>query len=483
MERRTKLERANIRYYEKEGLITPQRHDNGYRDYSEEDVNTLLKVKLLRRLKLSIEEIRSLQRADEELGAVLERKIQELERKRQEIEAAQRVCERMREDQVRYSELNAAWYLRMLEEEEKKPRVSSTNNGMHPESYVITRDVIREQPHPVKRLLARETDFVLVGLLLDIILYGIFRMHPPMNDMIQNIVNIIVVVLSLAIVYLTEPLMLHKWGCTPGKWLMGIRIHNADGCNLTVVEGRERTREMLWKGLGFQIPIYSWIRLWKTYKQYGVNNEPLDWDFGLEYEFVDQKDYRPWVSLAVWGAAFVITSALALNAQLPHHRGDLTVLEFAENFNDYRSYLYGDYSIQMNADGQLIQSDHTIVYWGDNPVEAKWQYEVEDGVLTGIVLTYEGDHMLFSSDANMMAAASAFVGAQPGVFWKGGLVGILAQIENRAVEDYTAEFAGVIIECDYEYTGYMDNMSSSMLIPQGDGVDSHYTVTFSMRKE
>ena len=88
MERRTKLERANIRYYEKEGLITPQRHDNGYRDYSEEDVNTLLKVKLLRRLKLSIEEIRSLQRADEELGAVLERKIQELERKRQEIEAA-----------------------------------------------------------------------------------------------------------------------------------------------------------------------------------------------------------------------------------------------------------------------------------------------------------------------------------------------------------------------------------------------------------
>ncbi|MFA6783241.1 MAG: MerR family DNA-binding transcriptional regulator, partial [Sedimentibacter sp.] len=30
------MERANIRFYEREGLITPKRLDNGYRDYSED---------------------------------------------------------------------------------------------------------------------------------------------------------------------------------------------------------------------------------------------------------------------------------------------------------------------------------------------------------------------------------------------------------------------------------------------------------------
>lgn len=37
-ERRTGLTRANIRFYEKEGLLTPTRGANGYRDYTEDDV-------------------------------------------------------------------------------------------------------------------------------------------------------------------------------------------------------------------------------------------------------------------------------------------------------------------------------------------------------------------------------------------------------------------------------------------------------------
>ena len=53
-ERRTGLSRANIRFYEKEGLLTPTRGANGYRDYTEDDVQTLRKIMLLRRLRLSV---------------------------------------------------------------------------------------------------------------------------------------------------------------------------------------------------------------------------------------------------------------------------------------------------------------------------------------------------------------------------------------------------------------------------------------------
>ena len=50
VEQRTGLSRANIRYYEQEGLVHPARRKNGYRDYSPDDLETLLRIRLLRRL-------------------------------------------------------------------------------------------------------------------------------------------------------------------------------------------------------------------------------------------------------------------------------------------------------------------------------------------------------------------------------------------------------------------------------------------------
>ena len=41
------IPRATIRYYEKEKLIDPQRTENGYRDYSDEDVELLKKIIIL----------------------------------------------------------------------------------------------------------------------------------------------------------------------------------------------------------------------------------------------------------------------------------------------------------------------------------------------------------------------------------------------------------------------------------------------------
>ena len=48
-------------FYEQEGLLTPERRENNYRDYSEDNVRTLEKIKLLRRLSLDLDAIRRLQ--------------------------------------------------------------------------------------------------------------------------------------------------------------------------------------------------------------------------------------------------------------------------------------------------------------------------------------------------------------------------------------------------------------------------------------
>ena len=60
VEMQTGITKANIRYYESQGLILPNRESNGYRTYDESHVKELLRIKLLRSLGLSIESIKAL---------------------------------------------------------------------------------------------------------------------------------------------------------------------------------------------------------------------------------------------------------------------------------------------------------------------------------------------------------------------------------------------------------------------------------------
>ena len=54
----TGITKQNIRFYEKKGLLSPQRNEeNSYRTYSSEDIETLMQIKLLRKLDVSIENI------------------------------------------------------------------------------------------------------------------------------------------------------------------------------------------------------------------------------------------------------------------------------------------------------------------------------------------------------------------------------------------------------------------------------------------
>lgn len=54
------LNKANIRYYESEGLITPKRTENGYRDYTDNDAELLRKIIIYRKLGISIAEIKAI---------------------------------------------------------------------------------------------------------------------------------------------------------------------------------------------------------------------------------------------------------------------------------------------------------------------------------------------------------------------------------------------------------------------------------------
>ena len=59
--RRSGVSAANMRYYEKEGLLSPGgRADNSYRLYSEADVHRLRFIRLCRAMDMSLAEVRTL---------------------------------------------------------------------------------------------------------------------------------------------------------------------------------------------------------------------------------------------------------------------------------------------------------------------------------------------------------------------------------------------------------------------------------------
>lgn len=77
---KTNLSRKAIEYYEEKGLIHPIKLENGYRDYSDEDVEVLKRISLLRNLGLSISEIALyIDSKEEALASILRRKEHELD--------------------------------------------------------------------------------------------------------------------------------------------------------------------------------------------------------------------------------------------------------------------------------------------------------------------------------------------------------------------------------------------------------------------
>lgn len=113
VEERTGLSRSNIRFYEKEKLIEPLRNEsNGYRDYSENDVENIKKIAYLRTLGISIEDIRSIISEKVTLQEMLEKQKEVLKNQVTDLNKAKLMCEKMLdEESISYEKLQVEQYV------------------------------------------------------------------------------------------------------------------------------------------------------------------------------------------------------------------------------------------------------------------------------------------------------------------------------------------------------------------------------------
>jgi len=410
IEQATGLPRANIRFYEEKKLIDPLRGENGYRIYEPAHVEELKRIQLLRSLDFSIEEIRSLQTGGRTMDSLLEEKEIHWVKEKKAAESAAETCRSMRADGVCYHTLDAEQY------RQKLPPVREMN-------LPFRHDRFHYPFVPARRFFARMLDYELVVLLWTFVLAAVFHVlhlgQSPLLNVLGEVISIPVGIFGgfqgiwhaalyaafnlpmvgfssvpylltlLATVLLTillEPLFLHFFGTTPGKWIMGLKILEKDGRRLSLQVARERTKKMFWQGEGAFLPVLQWVRRWKRFSEC-VDGKMSDWDYECNTDYIlkDENPYRWFVFTAVL-LAVLFSEVLCLDiSTMPPNRGELTVAQFAENYNFVLDYLNYD-GLRMSTDGKWVEkSDGAVVIRvGEETYPEPWFETDERGIVMAV---------------------------------------------------------------------------------------------------
>lgn len=466
------MTRANVRYYEQEGLVSPRREPNGYRDYSEADVDTLRKVKLLRQLGLSIEVIRQVQRGERTLDDALAEREQSLGSERAELDWAAQLCRQMRQDRAEYGALDAVRYLERLDRPAGQPG-----------PFDLSRDALPTVPHPWRRLFARGLDLGLYNVLWLAVWMLVFRLSPP-DSAVGRVVSSYV---NYGFMLVLEPLLLSTWGTTPGKVIFGLEVRDENGVKLTYRRALDRTWTLFCKGEGYGIPGYSLYRNYKCY-QACSDGEPLPWDFEerLSYTIRDTRPWRTAAYVAARGALVGVVVLLALQSLMPIHRGAITPAEYADNINDIIRIQKLDLGLRMENDGtwsQVAQPGTLYVIelaGGSSPAH---QLTVEDGVVTAVRLELEfrGEEFYYFPTLQSQLAAIAF-GAARGEYncisW--ALEDLAKHVGEWGLESYTLETHGLRITQEVEQEGYWVN--TPFLYADKDVADAYLHWVFTIER-
>ena len=392
MEARSGVPRANIRYYEAEGLLAPARSGNGYRDYSEEDLRTLEKIKLLRRLSLDLDAIRRLQAGDLSLSQALAGQALALEGDRADLERYAQVCEELSRTETSYDDLDPEPWLAALEE-----KSLPLSRRVDP----AEQDSIAAAPYPWRRYFARALDLSLAGILWSALQYLVLHWYWPEFGLMGFADTLVSAWGAWLFLLVLEPILLCTWGYTPGKWLLRLKVRREDGSKLDLERAVIRTAWIFLRGFALGVPLLNILCLGTCYDKC-VKDQVMPWDQGLRYTVrpAGKKRVAAYVAISL---LFPLPSMAIVSEswRLPNPDGPLTPEQVVENYNFLErrvESLWGERpQLSLEPDGRW--RDAPPVYqdlqegwmwleledseWG--PVEFSTD---EDGYVTGFSVTW-----------------------------------------------------------------------------------------------
>lgn len=99
-EKITGVSSRNIRFYEQKGLLKPSRNrENDYREYSDEDIHTLMLIRILRMLDMPLEQIRGVLEDKLSLQTAATQQSEKLKTQIEKMQTAVRFCEELAKEE------------------------------------------------------------------------------------------------------------------------------------------------------------------------------------------------------------------------------------------------------------------------------------------------------------------------------------------------------------------------------------------------
>ena len=440
VEVRTGLPRATVRYYEREGLLSPQRLENGYRDYSEDNIVTLFRIKLLRELGISLEDIRALQQGKHALPEILAVRIRALGRERDAAAAALATCQAIQDAGTTYDTLDALHYL---------SRFSTVPAPL---------DVPKATACPWRRYFARMLDLSLYTALTYAVLAVVFHVN---LTRLSRLTQLLLTYLELGVMLVLEPVFLHFFATTPGKAIFGIRVEYASGGHLSYFDAMARTLAVIGSGMGYNIPIYNLIRLYKSCKHQSEGQDmPWDWEGDFRFTIRENAWWRVAVYLAVDVVCIALAGAFAIAAGFPPHYGGLTKAEFADNYNAIASF-YGSSGYLLDETGQWKEQNKNgyVVSFSPKPqvtMETDASGEVQS---VTAVWSYRGDadHIVVWPQDEIQSFSMALAAGEGGWLSYWGRLKLAAALNRQWGSDgFTCREGGLTVSAQVDQSGYFD---------------------------
>ena len=489
IEERSGLPRSGIRYYEAEGLLNPARLENGYRDYTQSDLETLLKIKRLRGLGLTLAGIRAVQSGESTLENELREALERLGEQRGDITGAEAECRYLLERGARWDDLLK------IPEHPALPEYTHSYTGTEPFSDRSIKYHTEKQnapdwycwdskPGPWRRFFARSLDKLLINVLLAPFIILVLRVNPNVSSAFNSF---LLWLFGLIIVYALEPVCLHFFGATPGKALLGIKVLAWDGGYLSFSDACWRTKRVLISGNALNIPLVDIYTLARSYYR-EKRSEAQPWE-GYQTWVLAAKPFRGVVTGAATAVFLAVCfCALLLTARagyMPRHGGDINTEEFARNYNDFADYVTAETVYwKMTPEGLKNETPvgTLVIDLSDGGSKPEFRFTETDGVLTRVEFSAhetKNDGLVGTYSSFMENSVQAFIWGRPGagIFHYKDCVSMLAYIQARPCESFSAEWCGVRVSCTYEYSGY--TATSVGLLPDEDE-EQDFSIYFAM---
>lgn len=288
-----------------------------------------------------------------------------------------------------------------------------------------------------------------------------------------------------------EPILLHLFGTTVGKWLFGIFVVYDRGGRIPIEKARCRTIRAvsLWHGDYRLKGIFRFIEMVEDASVGGL----MDWDYEADTSLVikEKKIWKIAVAfLVIIGLCFVLLCSY-YRAEVPKYRGNLTKAEFIENYNRVVQF-YGENDRFLNEYGvwKEKQPQTVRIYVKGEPYIYPKQMNIieTDGIVTEVsffVDMYNRESNASSYTDIMQNAVIAFVGASRkfSILDYQKRQEMLEYIQKNAFQDFSFERAGIVVTCDVEMEGYEVYEVLENKFCKVKEKENYYGITFKMKKK